>query len=57
MESDVVYVKGTDVNETSSVVPSHPIWYYESRNTGSLVERNETRVSELYLPVLVLPLL
>lgn len=47
MESDVLYIKGTDVSETSSVVPSCPIWYLESRNTSFLVERNETRISSV----------
>lgn len=37
----MLYIKGTDVNETSSVAPSCPIWYYESRNTDFLKEINK----------------
>lgn len=55
--SHVLYVKGTDVIETSSVVPSCPMQYYESRNTSFLLEINETRVSRVASssPDLILP--
>lgn len=52
----MLYIKGTDVDKTASVVPSCPIRCYESRNTSFLVGRNETGMSVVSSsPGLILP--